>query len=162
MKRILYSIKFFGLWTIPFSIIVGRQIISHLHPDRALTSDEKTLIAMATAGLCLFIISRNVLRSDSERNPDIGWFTWMARPEESEAMTGKLKHSYPPVPEEMLYEKPLGFVFGKYKGRYVCLDPSKEGHILVAAQSGCGKSTMFAITSLIACGGKINEESQAK
>ena len=158
MKRVLYNIKFYGLWTIPFNIIAGRQIIAHLHPDRALTLDERILIAMATAGLCLFIISRNVLRTANERNPDIGWFTWLSRPEESEAITGKLKHSYPPVPEEMLYERPVGFVFGIYKGRYVCLDPAKEGHILVSAQSGCGKSAMFAITSIMACGGISNEE----
>lgn len=158
MHKILYILKYYGLWTIPFVICIERELLMKYRPGTALSTNEKILIGMSVVGLCLFILSRNILRTANERNPDIGWFTWLSRPEESEAITGKLKHSYPPVPEEMLYERPVGFVFGIYKGRYVCLDPAKEGHILVSAQSGCGKSAMFAITSIMACGGISNEE----
>ena len=149
MKKMIYILKYYGLWTIPFTYL-GVSVLLRIYHQSVLNKDDIILAFVACLSLCLFIISRNVLRSGYERNPDIGWFTWLARPEETEAMTGKLKHSYPPVPEKLLYDKPTGFVFGQHHGKYVCLDPADEGHILVSAQSGSGKSAMFAITSILA------------
>ena len=56
---------------------------------------------------------------------------------------------YPPVDKAMLYKKPMGVVFGKYKGKYVCRPITADGHVFLIGGSGVGKSSTVVIPTLL-------------
>lgn len=70
-------------------------------------------------------------------------------PREQDAIMGKEKAMYPPVPKQMLYKEPTGIVLGKYKGKYVCRDINADGHVFLIGGSGSGKSSCYVIPSLL-------------
>ena len=74
---------------------------------------------------------------------------YIGAPRESEAFIGKEKAMYPPVDKAMLYKKPMGVVFGKYKGKYVCRPITADGHVFLIGGSGVGKSSTVVIPTLL-------------
>lgn len=73
------------------------------------------------------------------------------KPSSEAATYEREKAKRPPVQESMLYKLPVGVVFGRWRGRYVCKAIDVDGHITIIGGSGSGKSSAFAIPTLINC-----------
>ncbi len=55
----------------------------------------------------------------------------------------------PPPEQGLLYKKPQGYCFGKYKGMYVCKRVDEPGSILIEGASGSGKSATIIQSTLL-------------
>ena len=97
--------------------------LHQLRPDMKMTSETYLLIAGISIVMWLFMMLRE---AQDPRNMN--------------RMDGREQAMRPPVPEEMLYKKPIGFCFGKWHGKYVCKRIDEPGSILVQGGSGSGKS----------------------
>ena len=73
----------------------------------------------------------------------------LTRPSDSDKLTGKSKARYPTVNKKMIYKKPVGIVFGRWKRKYVCKDISIDGHCFLIGGSGSGKSSCLVIPTLL-------------
>ena len=63
----------------------------------------------------------------------------------------------PKVNKSLLFSEPTGFVFGRYKGKWVCRDESSSGHIAICGGPGSGKSASCGICSLLSWGKNSND-----
>lgn len=64
------------------------------------------------------------------------------------ASRSEKKLTDPPAPKEMQFDEPQGFIFGKKRHKWICLN-GQDGHILVLGGPGSGKSKACAIPSLM-------------
>ena len=103
-----------GIWLQPI-IFIGAIIFFYNQDPRFLSSSQNVLFLFLGSFIpTLFIMKEN-----------------MGKPREQDAITGKEKAMYPPVPKQMLFKQPTGIVFGKHKGKYVCRDINADGHVFL-------------------------------
>ena len=116
---------------IPFGSFAVLFCIRYLDSSARITPEMLGITFVASALICLFF-------SISED----------ARP--SPTLIEKQKAMRPPVNKALLLDKPTGIVFGRYKGKYVCRDLGKDGHVFLIGGSGSGKSSCLVIPTLLA------------
>lgn len=88
------------------------------------------------------------------------WVSHTSAPSTRGRIRQRRAAAFPKLSRKLLYQIPEGKVFGRSGKRYVC-EPVKEhdgGHVLVLGGSGSGKSSCFAIPTLLACFSQGREE----
>ncbi|MCR5634326.1 MAG: type IV secretory system conjugative DNA transfer family protein [Lachnospiraceae bacterium] len=113
-----------GALLVPVAFLIIFLALKEARPDMEWTQD--TWIAVGGASLVVWLLY---------------WVNKTNNPRaQNELYDGKSAAQRPKVPEDMLYKEPTGFVFGKWKGKYVCKKIDEPGAILVQGGSGTGKS----------------------
>ncbi len=132
MPRNILSILFdSGLWMQPLTMTaivkLNELLLLGLEPDMKTT---------AAALIVSFI-------------PTVLWWQEMSSSPQKAEEKDRRAAMYPAVPEELLFNVPVGIVLGKWHGRYVCKSPEVDGHVFIIGGSGSGKSSAVIIPSLI-------------
>jgi len=133
MKKILVKVISSGIWLQPI-LMIGMVKYLELNQPRLLMDKMNWFV--------MFMVSILPILYLSAENT--------GRPNSKEAITGKEAAKRPQVDKSLLYRKPEGIVFGKYKGLYVCRNLSLDGHVFLIGGSGSGKSSCLVIPSLLA------------
>ena len=134
MKRIVKMLIDSGIVLVPIIficiLVFCHQQIPHLEYNM------KTYLMMAGGSLVVWLLLISSKGSDTRKQND-------------STLSGKSSALRPPVPTDMLYKTPVGFCFGKYRGRYVCKKVEEPGSILITGGSGSGKSSTLIQSFLL-------------
>ncbi len=111
-------------------------------PDNLIPYAETVLIIILVISFIptLMIFSRNLVRTFS-RNNTFSWLSFFM----GGGISGEKKIINPTIKE---IRAESGFIFGKWKGKYMAKQETEDGHILVIGGAGSGKSSCIAIPSL--------------
>lgn len=150
MKRIKNHICLTGVWVIPVSLII---LLSFLHTFYPETPIDYMLLNKWLLFCAIFMAYTMLVNSVTLKNGKINYgpfdafflktdrYAHLDRPKEA---------TYPEVPKELLFKKPIGILLGKYKGQYVCNDLAAGGshNTFIIGETGCGKSVLALSTLL--------------
>ena len=112
-----------GLFVIPGCIGGFLLVLRKMKPDMEWTGETYLAVAAVSVVVWLLLIA-------SDQNPR----------DQNTQYDGRSQALRPSVPKDMLYKTPIGFCFGKWKGRYVCKRVDEPGAVLIQGGSGTGKS----------------------
>lgn len=152
MKRFWNWMKYTGLWLpIPLTLAVAFFLFRW---EESLNAEYISCTFILSHLISLLIWNKNTIakRNGKEEFPLIPISADKDPDYQYSYRTRALNHK---PPKELLYDKPVGIVFGKSQGKYVCVKPGEKGscHTLVLGTSGAGKtSTILAdliLTSFI-------------
>lgn len=133
LKKVLAMALAYGLWLYPITYVVLRILFAKV-PISLVDAELKREICMYASVIPVFMY---VFRKKSKPSPEGSVFE-------------RERFKRPDVHEDMLFKIPNGVVFGKMKRKYVCKPVDMDGHIAVIGGSGSGKSSCFAIPTIMA------------
>lgn len=123
-----------GLWIQPLIMVCVIHFMFKTNPQQLLSIKNWFVLFVLSFLPSLFIWSENLTMPSAE-----------------DAMRGKEKAMYPPIPDSLLYEKPTGILLGKdsLTQKYICKPLEEDGHVFVIGGSGSGKSSCLVIPTLL-------------
>lgn len=141
MKKFYWLLKYTGVWII-FLCVAGGYALTSYTGGKVMLAD---MVPFALIGvvISLLVWTKNDTRiRNGKPADDIGFLDGFdTNPDHYLINSGINKAKFPTVNKKLLYDKPTGFCFGKYKGQYVCRTPDMQGGIMVCGGAGSGKTT---------------------
>lgn len=132
LKKIIVKFGASGIWTQPLIYFLLLRMVRSVNPNLLDIREIKYLCFVISILPFAFL-----------------FHIYMNEPREDTAITGKEQAMRPPVNRKLLYSKPQGIFFGKYKGKYVCRDIEEDGHVLLIGGTGSGKSSRSVINTIL-------------
>lgn len=149
MKKLLWLIGYTGIW-VPVALIGAAYAIGNY---LGFEVDPKLIISLASIGVTISLVtwSNNSSKiSNGKPTEEIDFLdVFGSTPDQYTTNTGINKAKRPPVAESLMFEKPRGFCFGTFKGKYCCRTPEMQGGIMVCGGAGSGKTTTAILPFVI-------------
>ena len=133
LRKVLVTALSYGLWLYPLTYVALWIVLLRRVPITLMDAELKRDICMYVSILPVFMY---VLRKRTQPSPEGSVYE-------------RERFKRPNVHEDMLFKNPNGVVFGRRNRKYVCKPVREDGHIAVVGGSGSGKSSSFAIPTIM-------------
>ena len=148
--KILLKIAFFigAYWLIaPLGFYwICEKIFGAVFTQRNAVINLVTEILLLIAGILMILkVVQNVIRM-VKKDRSFSFFRILKEKGQKKGFEAKLGGDIVALRNA---ENISGFVFGKHKGKYVCMDEKTDGHILTIGGAGSGKTAGVAIPTLM-------------
>jgi len=136
VRRLIKKLLMTGIWVVPLTVLIVSMAI-YFYETRLLR-DQMVWTGMWFGAVLLWLLI---------------WMDQLGRPQEETALQGKKKAMYPPIAPELLYDKPIGLVYGKDPDtkKYVCMetDNGKIMHTFCIGSTGSGKTSGLILSGIL-------------
>ena len=157
MKKILWIIKYTGIWVMPITIITGLLLLTKMHPNESISTQEIVILILLSIGLSVYIWTKNdnQLRNGKQKSDLQISDAFNTLPTAFDVDTGKRKFMYPEIYAKMLFAHPfdcfycIGKISNGTKASYVGIPFGNAAkHVLITGGTGAGKSSTQIIPFL--------------
>lgn len=140
--RFINLLAYTGLWIPLPATIVLITLIKQLNQRFEITVSFILGIFLCMHCISIYIWTQNsIAKKNGKQNFSFTQSSFSMHPEYQNSYRNAALERKPPA--ELLQKTPSGFVLGKSNGKYVCIQPGKQGatHLLVVGGSGSGKTS---------------------